>query len=218
MSPTREAKADWEEKRAERRLNEAAELAAKEQFTGEVRENIEASFFQHAENVKDRIAEFESDDNVNAAADVATNFETSLGAHERILARLASMAAPQTRDDVADFAKEIAGEKRAAAARRAEFETSVRASRTGTVHAAASGRMRAAAANIHAMRRMLDKARIGLAEDEVAGGDARVTEAERAFAKGKARYDAAAATAGMAARLTGRTADAMRILDLLPNN
>ena len=84
-----EAKADWEIKRTERRLEEVEELADEGALNEEAREKIEASFEAHAQRVQERVAKFRNKDNFNAAASVSLNFETALQAHEKILSKIA---------------------------------------------------------------------------------------------------------------------------------
>ena len=85
-----EAVANWEARRAERRLEEAQKLAAKGEVKEEIRIKLEERFEAHADRVEARIEEIQARGNINAAADIASNFETSLKAHERILAEIES--------------------------------------------------------------------------------------------------------------------------------
>ncbi|MDP3741459.1 MAG: DUF5667 domain-containing protein [bacterium] len=84
-----EAKAEWEIRRTERRLEEAEHLAAQGRLDAEVSERIEANFQEHAERVRVRIADFEAKDNPEVGADLSEKFEASLRAHEEILLRFA---------------------------------------------------------------------------------------------------------------------------------
>lgn len=89
ISTSDEARANWEIKRTERRLEEAEELAVEGSLDSEVSENIEARFEAHAQRVQERVEKFKNKENFNAAASVSLNFEAALKAHERILSKLA---------------------------------------------------------------------------------------------------------------------------------
>ena len=81
---TPKAKAKWEIKVVERRLEEAEKLSAEGRLKAEVSAKIEENFKAHSDRVQERIAEFKAEDR----AEVSSNFETSLNAHEAILEKL----------------------------------------------------------------------------------------------------------------------------------
>lgn len=66
-----EARADWNIKAAERRLNEAAQVAAKGELSADAKADLEANFDDHVENVAAAISSLEARGNVSAAADIA---------------------------------------------------------------------------------------------------------------------------------------------------
>lgn len=110
-----EAKTEYEATRAVKRLEEAEELAAKGKLSTDATLKIEENFAEHADRVEARVKEFEAREDFKAAADVTSNFETSLKAHEEILNRLSLKDS-----DAADVAEAVrvkaisAGERRAA--------------------------------------------------------------------------------------------------------
>ncbi len=83
-----EFKADFEAKRADRRLQEAEKVAAKADLKGGVLVKIEENFQTHADRVKERIADFQARGHFNNAVDLSSKFESSLRAHEQVLVRL----------------------------------------------------------------------------------------------------------------------------------
>lgn len=87
ISVTASSKAKWDAQRATRRLEEVIALADK----GEISENaiaqLEINFETHADRVNDRIEEIKTNGDIIGAADIASRFETSLKAHNKILAR-----------------------------------------------------------------------------------------------------------------------------------
>ena len=89
FSISEEAKANWEIKRAERRLEEAEKLAEEGSLNDEVRGHIEANFEAHSQKVKERVEKFRTKENFDAAASLSLNFETALKAHDKVLSNLA---------------------------------------------------------------------------------------------------------------------------------
>src|SRR3989338_4267734 len=85
---TPEAKAQWEARKAERRLLEAEKLVSRGEFNTQASAHIEENFEAHAQRVTERTEAFSDKENFEAAADVSARFETSLMAHERILEKL----------------------------------------------------------------------------------------------------------------------------------
>lgn len=107
---TASARAEVSAWKAERRLEEARVLALRGGLTEDRKARLEANFARHAEQVEARIDSLGAEDPVRAAH-LATRFETSLTAHETILASL-DVDAPRTiRDLVRDHIARI-GERR----------------------------------------------------------------------------------------------------------
>lgn len=89
-SISEESKADWEVARAERRLSEAEQLVTNGSLDVKARENIEANFEAHAEEVQKKIEKFEQKEDFKAAAEVSAKFEVSLKSHQKTLKRLST--------------------------------------------------------------------------------------------------------------------------------
>lgn len=143
LSP--QAKAEWEARRAERRLEEAEKLAALSRLDPEAGEAVEESFVSHAEKVNERIADLESDDEIEAAAELSSRLESAIDGHDEVLAALADRAGALPAASAEDDDKErsgvfeaqamaalVAGEKAAASALRSRLEDGLpeRAGRT----------------------------------------------------------------------------------------
>ncbi len=87
---TPEAKADWDVRRAERRLEEAEKLTARGAVSENTNAKIAARFDESAERAEAGIAELEAGGDVRKAADIASRLETSIRTHKKILARLSA--------------------------------------------------------------------------------------------------------------------------------
>ncbi len=87
-----EAKANWNARLAELRLEEAAQLKAKGKVSVENEVELKNRFEAFADRVEQRIEAMKEKGRVEAATDVATRFEAALQAHKAILARLEASA------------------------------------------------------------------------------------------------------------------------------
>ncbi len=96
------AKVEWEARRAERRLEEVAALAVKGTLTGDISARVETNFKAHAERVQDRIETLKANGDTDKAAELASRFEASLRAHDRILERLKERAEDANQEEQAN--------------------------------------------------------------------------------------------------------------------
>lgn len=177
-----EARAEWEAERAERRLDEAAKLAAEGRLDAETRANIEARFEAHAERVVQRAERFEESDRPIAAAEVSSRFEASLRAHEQVLLNLGAEALGVT---VGEKAREIASI-------RSRAEAGVAASADANAEIAAEGALRRAESSIEEARRFVSMHRERLGAEVSAKVEAQIVVAENLMVEGKAKLETGA--------------------------
>lgn len=152
-----ETEVNWEARKAERRLEEAEELASKGRLDEGKRVDLEARFGQHAEKVKERVAKFESRQEFKAAADVTSNFETSLRAHERILEKLAEALPEGSEVEAKLVVKKVRGEKEALVKIRIKVESEVEDEKGPAVQKAAEGKLKAAENKIAEVHKFLER-------------------------------------------------------------
>lgn len=83
------AQADWEARRAERRLEEAGRLALQNRLSAETRADIETRFNAHVEAFEGLAAKIEQNRGSGAiVAQMESDFQAALGAYEKGLAQL----------------------------------------------------------------------------------------------------------------------------------
>ena len=116
---TSEAKANWETKVAGRRLKEAEKLAAESKLDVDVRVRLEQNFQAFADKVGNRIESFEERD-ADKAAKIASNLETSLRAHERILLAIGAVKNGNQKPQVDALVVKIRAEAKESGDSRAE--------------------------------------------------------------------------------------------------
>lgn len=108
LSFGKDAKAEWEARRAERRLEEVATLANEGELKTDVSVRIRANFKAHADRVQARVEALTAAGDTDKAADLASRFEGSLRAHDRILERLKERANEEKQTEESDALNDIA--------------------------------------------------------------------------------------------------------------
>lgn len=206
-----EAKANWEIRRAERRLEETATLSAEGRLDAESRARIEENFQAHADRVEARIAEMEAKGNVKSAAEVASRFETSLRVHQAILAKLEAQAESQS--DVQSVGTVVNSALNAAVDARTSAENKVGSSGSqADVKVAAEARIEVATKAIASVRDYLEKKKAELDSAVYAKADAQIKVAESLVVDAKAKVVAEAyAEAFNLASQAVRTAETVRL-------
>ncbi|KKT86828.1 MAG: hypothetical protein UW86_C0019G0009 [Microgenomates group bacterium GW2011_GWA1_Microgenomates_45_10] len=184
-----ETRAHWEAKMAERRLDEAEELAAEGKLNAEARAQIEANFKAHADRVQARIKEFEDKDS-DVAAEVASNFETSLKAHERILLDIGASRDKDTESEVKILGNRIKSESEDTVEARARVEAKLSASVNSET--AAQGRLNSAENKISEVRAFIEQNKDRFEAEVVAKAKARLDAAADLIVQGKAKIEAKA--------------------------
>ena len=185
-----EAKANWEIERAQKRLEEAEQLASEGSLNTENRAIIEANFRAHSEKVKARIVEFENKENFNAAADVGSNFEISLKAHEKILAQLLEEESDdELKVEINPIKVKVGSEAKILTKSREENENKVSGEVRVGVEAFAQGKLKAAENKVDEVRKFISKIEAELRAEISAQAKARLALAEQAVVDGKAKLE-----------------------------
>ena len=89
LSFSDQSKAAYEATLTERRLSEAEQLAVSASVSADVLVQLQANFKAFADRTQARITALAATD-PQAAADLASNFETALRAHDKVIARMAA--------------------------------------------------------------------------------------------------------------------------------
>jgi len=87
LAQSAESKATVHARFAERRMQEAEALSARGTMTAEAKVALEERFNDHAQVVEEAVAAVE-EENPIAAADISARFESAVGAHSAVIARL----------------------------------------------------------------------------------------------------------------------------------
>lgn len=208
-----EDKADWEARLTERRLEEAAKLAARGELKGDIEARLAQSFEDQAEKVKTRIARLEAEGETDAAATLSSRLETNLQVHEQILANLALRLDARADQDVSTtstpeqpFLQKVRLRAKDAMKERTEFDEHVSTTLRAEVKTAAENRVREADNKIQEVRRFLSERAEKLGAEATVKAGAKLDEAvkvqdEAQTALKEEHYGEAFALAGKAARM-----------------
>lgn len=82
------ARAQWETRLTERRLEEGEELAARGRMDAKLQAEVAAQVRAHADRVAQHVTAFLNEEDVEAATELTAHFEATLHAHASVLARL----------------------------------------------------------------------------------------------------------------------------------
>lgn len=200
-----QAKANLEAKLANRRLTEAEKLAVNTELGKEARVQVQDNFEKHTDRVQAHIEALALKGQVATAAEVSSNLEGSLKAHENILSKLAEknnkeitillVQVKTDREEAASarlrFEAEL-NKKDEAAKQQEENRAAVSAQMQAEVKTAAEGRLEAATNKIAEVKAFLEKNKANLKAEAVLKAEAQVKAAEQTLAAGKANLEAEA--------------------------
>ncbi len=182
-----ESKANWEAMLANRRLQEAEELAAKSKLNAEARADLEANFETHANKAQERIQKL-ADVDAKAAADIAANFQTSLQAHDRIMSDIGTSTDGEAEAQLKVLSVKVKSETKDASEDRVKSETEVKAA--PDVQAAAQGRLRAAQNKVAEVTKFIENKKDVLGADATLQAQAQLKLAADLIAQGNVQLNA----------------------------
>ncbi|MBI2506529.1 MAG: hypothetical protein HYW00_00060 [Candidatus Colwellbacteria bacterium] len=191
-----EAKARVEASLAERRLEEAAELAAKGRLTAKAQTEIESRFKAHVDKFENRADKLAAKGKADTAAEISSNLAASLKAHVQILD---SFEAESGEDKKGGTEVRVKPQPLITAIRiglgavektRVDAETQVSAGAKADVEAAAQGKLKAATNKIAEVRALIERTKGSVSASTTALAEARLNLAEEAIVEGKAKLEA----------------------------
>ncbi len=191
-----EQKANYQADLAARRLEEATELASRGDgsITDTEKADIESRFQAHADKVESRIQDIEAGGDVRAAADVASRFEASLNAQEKILGKLESK-----NSEVKDINAGVHSTLGSIMGVRVGLESRVAATSTAELgmkgpeaKTAAEGKVNAATNVIASVRSYILGKKEKLGVSAAADAEAKLGAAENLVVQARAKIDAGA--------------------------
>jgi hypothetical protein len=184
-----QGKAAYEATLAERRLSEAEQLTVSSSVSADVLAQLQANFKAFADRTQQRIDALAATD-PTAAADLASNFETALRAHDKVIARLAARDSGSTAE-LGKLQGEVDSELSDTVKTRTTAEADIQKQDHGPdVKVAAQNKLNAATNVISAVSTFIDSKKAQLGADAVTNATAKLTSATDMVTQGTAKIAA----------------------------
>ncbi len=162
------------------RVEEAEELAAAGELNADVAAQLEERFLSRANAFERNIERLRARGNIEAAAEVASNFEAGLETHERVLTQLEERG-----EHVAGILERVRARINHVANVRADAEARITSQLGANVEAASRGRLRATENKITEVERYIDRMEERLDAGVAADARAQLSEARSLTAEGE---------------------------------
>lgn len=186
---SQEAKASWNARRAERRLEEAERLSIKAKLDAEARAKIEENLNEHIASFEENVRTLRAEGSATAVVEASSEFEAKLKAHAQTLTAL-SAELPDARMHLEPILSRVLAGLSASSQSRVSAEADVRAGGP-SVKSAAEGKARAAENKITEVRKFVSRMKADAETSIAANAETRLSSADAAFARGKAQLEAA---------------------------
>jgi len=177
-----EAKAEIELELAEKRVEEAEQLAVEGKLNSAAQAQVKQNFDRHTSKIKEKIEQFGAEGKTELALQLASNLEASLKAHGKILVQLSLKGD----ENVRNLAKEVKIKSEDAANWREKEESKVGAE--ADVKTAAEGRLKAVLNKIEEVGKFIANSRISAEAKTEA--EARLKTARDSASEGKTKIEA----------------------------
>jgi hypothetical protein len=185
-----EAKANWEIERSERRLQEAEQLASTGSLTAKNRAIVESNFTAQSQRVKDRIEKFENKQNFNSAAEISSNFETSLSAHEQVLSSLLDKEdVAGAKNEIQPIVTQVKSAAQVAKKNRQKNETEVTSDKKEGIQVAAEGKLISAQKKLEEANKYIDSVKSGFDAKTEGEVNSKLGAAQTAIDYGKSKLE-----------------------------
>jgi tetratricopeptide (TPR) repeat protein len=189
VSVSNEAQANWDARRAERRLEEAEKLADSGKLNSEIRADLEARFAAHAEAFQARADRIESKQGEGSSFRMNSNFEASLRAHENVLATLADRE-EGNRSEVLSVWSKVGSRINIMTSNRMNIEASISGDSGAGFENAASGVRNAAENKLNEVENFLERRKESVSANVYADAEVELGLAKEAFVRGDTEMSA----------------------------
>lgn len=180
-----EGKAEWESKRAERRLEEAEKLAISGELKAEIIAKLEDNFEEHADKVEERIAKLEEKGNIEAAERLSSALEIALDSHDRVIATLSASSTATSSLKLLPLGILVKNRADIAGKVQDKVEISFEKLSATDAKAAAEGKIGAAANKLESTKKFLELKRETLSADGYARASAKIASSTEALAEAR---------------------------------
>jgi tetratricopeptide (TPR) repeat protein len=189
-----EAKADFEARRLNKRIEEAEKLSVENRLNSKAKDQIQSSFERSSERVGRKVKKLETDGDFEASAKVNSEFEASLKAHDNILDKIlddADEIQVEIKTNLIPFSQRVKKEAKIAKDSKARAEDiifeRVRSDEKAKAEAEISAKTRFEAAEnkIAESKKYIERAKKSVGQEAVFEAEAKILAAENAVLKGR---------------------------------
>lgn len=184
------AEVELQAKLAERRLKEAAQLAAENRLDAETRMDIESRFKNHSEKANKNLAKLDVEEKSQAAAGVSSSLEARLRAQQRVLEDINQRATVEIMTELKPIIFEVREEIQKTMDARLKAEAQFTTSAAPEVKTAAEGKLKASRNKVAEVRGFLDKRGERFDAQAKAETEAQLKVADDLIVKGEAEIEA----------------------------
>jgi hypothetical protein len=190
LSLSQETKAKWAYRRVERRLGEAEKLASEGRLNSNTRSIVEKGLKSSADEVNARIIQFKDEGKQQSGAEISSEFETSLRAHEQILKTLNTRDNEQSKtEEIAPILLNIQSRAREATESRKETERAVSLSSENSAETAAESSLKSTKNKIEEIQQIIKNSKGRIGEKATKNAETRLQEARELTDNGKQKLD-----------------------------
>ena len=186
-----EAQAQWDARRAERRLEEAEKLAAQGRLNAQTRADIESRFETFAQAFQKRVEKIEAKQKTNAAFELHSNFEASLKAHEKILEQLGEEK-ENMKTEIQPILVKMRVRLNTEIKARSDADAKVSAETSADFKSAAEGKLKAAENKIAEVRGFISKITSSVNANVAVEAETKLKASEEIVANNKVKMGAGA--------------------------
>lgn len=188
LSVSSKAKAEWNARLVERRLEEAEKLAAEARLDAELQAGLQSRLAAHFSSFDEQTEVLTAQGNASAAAEAHAALEAGLAAHADALANVGARV-PSMEARVNSLLERVNLRLAATAQARAQAESRVAGSVSADTKAAAEGRLRAAENKLAEVKAFVGKASASARASVTIEAQAKLEASAAAIARGKAKLE-----------------------------
>jgi len=190
LAASTEAKADFDAKIAVRRIQEAESLSIRGKVDADTAARLESNFKAYADRVATRVADLNADGKLDVALEANSNFQSSLSAHQDVLARLAAKDNDNSdKSALLNLSAKVVSEVNSLALIQLNIESKIKAD---GVQSAAEGKLKAAQNKVEESAKFIADNKASVSADVAAKAEAQLNVANSFIAQGKIKLEARA--------------------------
>lgn len=185
-----QARAQLEVKLAAERLEEIEKLAIAGKWEPQALAAAQANFEKHSDKIEERVKKYENEQDYKAAAKVASDYESSLRAHNEVLSIMSQQESTTTSVQVNSVLQQVQAKGEQATKSRSEAEDKVAAKQQNRGKGPAQTALTAAERSLADARKYREKNKLKLLGQGTETVDVKLDVSQNLLSQAKARFEA----------------------------